>query len=63
MKFFTFRRAREAKYAHGENGMDEIAMEHGNIVYGIIDILRQQIFGPFLSHPLTMSVQIQCGHF
>jgi len=27
----AFRRAREAKYAHGENGMDEIAMEHGNI--------------------------------
>ena len=30
-KLFTFRRAREAKYAHGENSMDEIAMEHGNI--------------------------------
>ena len=30
-KLFTFRRAREAKYAHGENGMDEIALEDGNI--------------------------------
>jgi hypothetical protein len=30
-KFFIFRRAREAKYAHGENGMDEIALEDGNI--------------------------------
>ena len=30
-KLFTFRRAREAKYAHGENGMDEIALEDGDI--------------------------------
>ena len=27
---------------------------------GTIHILRQHIFGPFLTHPLTMSAYIQC---